>query len=151
MDLTELIDQQRPSYMQPMYGNSMPMGMGMYGLNGPTMQYGMNPNITIADQGKGKAREADFEAAFAQIAESLGPKEAQTSRIEEVDDTVAALEEALKNATLKAEEDGEYGTDFQKYIHHSNDSMTAITYLSLFQSVGPTTEFRSSTSERRHW
>lgn len=78
----------------------------------------MNANVTVSDQGKGKAREADFEAAFAQIAESFGPKEAQTSRIEEVDDTVATLEEALKNATLKGDEGGEFGTDFQKYVQN---------------------------------
>ncbi|KDR75164.1 hypothetical protein GALMADRAFT_249106 [Galerina marginata CBS 339.88] len=102
--------QQRQSYMSPMYGSSMP---GMYGMSAPSMNYGINANITVADQGKGKGREADFEAAFAQIVDSLGSAETQTSRIEEVDDGVTHIEEALKNASLKAEEDGE-GLDFQR-------------------------------------
>ncbi|KAF8973077.1 hypothetical protein BDZ97DRAFT_1900894 [Flammula alnicola] len=107
--------QQRPSYMGSMYGGSMPMGMYGMGMNAPSMQYGTAANFTAVDQGKGKAREADFEAAFAQIVESLGPAEAQSSRIEEVDDDITTIEEALKNASLKAgEEDGEHSLDFQK-------------------------------------
>ena len=86
--------------------------MAMYGLNSP-MQYGLNANFTAVDQGKGKAREADFEAAFAKIAESLGPEETQASRIEEVDATVTEIEEKLKNATLNAGQDEE-DLNFQK-------------------------------------
>ena len=72
----------------------------------------MNTNFTAVDQGKGKAREADFEAAFAKIAESMGPEQTQTSRIEEADERVAEIEERLKNATLNAED--EKDPDFQK-------------------------------------
>jgi len=96
--------------MLPMYAGSTPMAM--YGLNAP-MQYGMNANFTAIDQGKGKSREADFEAAFAKIAESMGPEETQTSRIEEADEMVAEIEEKLKNATLSAGED-EKGLNFQR-------------------------------------
>lgn len=108
---------QQRTYMQPMYGSSMPMGM--YGMNAPSMQYPMNSNFIVADQGKGKAREADFEAAFAQIVESLGTTESQTSRIEEVDDSVTEIQDALKNVSLKAGEvDGEQSSDFQKYVNY---------------------------------
>ncbi|KIM45315.1 hypothetical protein M413DRAFT_441996 [Hebeloma cylindrosporum] len=100
--------QQRSSFM-PMYAGSMPVAM--YGLSSP-MQYGINANFTAVDHGKGKAREADFEAAFAKIAESLGPEETQTSRIEEVDERVTEIEEKLKNATLNAGEDEDL--NFQK-------------------------------------
>ena len=78
--------------------------MAMYGLNS-AMQFGMNANFTAIDQGKGKSREADFEAAFAKIAESMGPEETQTSYIEEPDERVAEIEEKFKNATLNTGED----------------------------------------------
>ncbi|TFK44351.1 hypothetical protein BDQ12DRAFT_593404 [Crucibulum laeve] len=108
--------QQQPSFMtSPMYGSSM--SMGMYGMNNPGMFYGMNGGIETMDQkGKGKSKEADFEAAFAQIAASLSPAQEQvsSSRIVEVEDGVTDLEDALKNTTLGEEPDAEYGTDFKK-------------------------------------
>jgi len=92
------------------------MPMGMYGVN-PTVQYGVHASFNQQlDQGKGKGKQVDFEAAFAQIAESFGPAETQTSRIEEVDDSIANIEEALKNASLKAETE-ESGMDFQKSVN----------------------------------
>lgn len=88
-----------------MYGNSMPM----YGLSSG-MFHGMNPNTTIADQGKGKGkgREADFEAAFAQVAASLQ----ETSRIEEVKDDAEGLKDAMEKANIQEETGTE--ADFQK-------------------------------------
>lgn len=88
--------------------------MGIYATMSPAMQYGNNLNLSILDQDKGKGREADFEAAFAQVAASLGPIEAQTSRVEELDDSVAVVEDALKSVSLNSEEE-EKGTDFTKY------------------------------------
>ncbi|KXN91001.1 Dihydroxy-acid dehydratase [Leucoagaricus sp. SymC.cos] len=103
--------QQRNSYMPSMgmYGNSLPM----YGMPSG-MFYGMNPNITIADQGKGKGkgREADFEAAFAQVAASL-QNQSSTSRIEEVKDDVEALNEAMEKTKLD-QEASEAETEFGK-------------------------------------
>lgn len=90
------------------------MPMAMYGLNSP-MQYGINANFTAVDQGKGKAREADFEAAFAKIVESMGPEETQTSHIEEVDEGLAGIEEKLKSATLNSGE-VEEDVNFQRYF-----------------------------------
>lgn len=114
-------DQQGPSYIPPIgaYGN--PMSMGMYGMNmNSSMYQGVNAGYDIsADQskGKGKSREADFEAAFAQVAASLSSAQAETSRIVEVEDGVNDIEEALKNASLKSGEgQAEYGTDFKKWV-----------------------------------
>lgn len=89
------------------------MPMGMYAMGAPTMQYGRNTNFSIVNQGKGKGREADFEAAFAQVAASLDPMETQTARIEEVNDSMADIEDALKNVSLNPEE--AEGVDFKKY------------------------------------
>ncbi|KAG5647025.1 hypothetical protein DXG03_001395 [Asterophora parasitica] len=91
--------QQRPAYMNPMgsYGPSMPIGM-YSGFN--NMYTGMN--ITISDgKGKGKAKEVDFEAAFAQVAASLTPAQETTSGIVEVEDGVTGLEDAMKEASLE--------------------------------------------------
>ena len=79
----------------------------------PTIQYGSNPNFNIVNQGKGKGREADFEAAFAQVAASLSPI-AQTSQVEEVDDSIANIEETLKNVSFKPEVE-EDETSFCRY------------------------------------
>ncbi|KAF6763080.1 peroxisome targeting signal receptor [Ephemerocybe angulata] len=86
--------QPRASYMPSMnmYGSSMPFRNG---------------------KGKGKSREADFEAAFAQIAESLTSAQAESSK--EVEDQLSNLEEALKNASLDSKEGGLAGIGFQSY------------------------------------
>ena len=87
--------------------------MGMYATRPPAIQYGSNSNFSI-NQGKGKGREADFEAVFAQVAASLGPIEAQTSRVESVDNSVADIEDALKKTSLHSEEEDDE-THFRKY------------------------------------
>ncbi|KAJ7581007.1 hypothetical protein C8J56DRAFT_793879 [Mycena floridula] len=84
---------QRPYYNGTLsYSRGMGMGMGM-GMP-PTMY----PGLLDQGKGKGKSREADFEAAFAQVAASL-----ETPRIVEVQDGVSELEEALKNTDLDAD------------------------------------------------
>jgi peroxin-5 len=89
-----------------MYGNSMPM----YGMS--RGMFGMTPNLAISDQGKGKgkSREADFEAAFAQVTASL--QETSISRIEEVKDDVEGLNETIEKINFQEETDTE--ADFQK-------------------------------------
>lgn len=72
--------------MTPMYSSAMSMGQYGMGMNMPSMNYGMS-----VVQGKGKAREVDFEAAFAQFAE----QQPQTSKIEEVS-TDAQLNEIVR-------------------------------------------------------
>ncbi|KAJ7902009.1 hypothetical protein B0H14DRAFT_2669494 [Mycena olivaceomarginata] len=87
--------QQRPSYMSSIgqYGNPMGMGMSM-GMYGPTMANQFPAQIN----GKGKSREADFEAAFAQIV--AAQTQPETSRIQEVEDGATGLEETLEKTQL---------------------------------------------------
>lgn len=69
----------------------------------------MGPNLyqenywATLDQvkGKGKSRDVDFEAAFAQVAASLPPSQTETQKIVEVDNEVASIAETLENATLE--------------------------------------------------
>jgi peroxin-5 len=99
--------------------------MGIYGMNmGPNIFGGLNSNYNVASnqgKGKGKTRDADFEAAFAQVAASLPPVQAETSRIVEVDSGVTDIEAALRSTTLEAVQDlvqdggsTEHGPDFQR-------------------------------------
>ncbi|KAJ7163573.1 hypothetical protein C8R43DRAFT_990111 [Mycena crocata] len=85
--------QQRPTYMSSL-GQFNTMSMGMYGPGMAQQAFPMQMN------GKGKSREADFEAAFAQIAAAHPQTQTETARIEEVDDGVAQLGEALDKAKL---------------------------------------------------
>ncbi|KAG6903062.1 hypothetical protein C0995_006249 [Termitomyces sp. Mi166 len=100
--------QQRTTYMNPIgsYGSSLPMAMN-FGFN-------MQPSLNVPDtigKGKGKAREVDFEAAFAQVAASLSPAQEIASGIVEVSDDVTELEDAMKAASL---ETSAAGTDFKQ-------------------------------------
>ncbi|KAF5380594.1 hypothetical protein D9615_004619 [Tricholomella constricta] len=99
--------QQRPSYMSSMgsYGTSMPMGM----YSGFNMYPGMNATMS---EGKGKAKQVDFEAAFAQVAASLTPAQETISRIVEVEDGVTEIEDAVRGVSLDTTE--EDSTDFKK-------------------------------------
>ncbi|TEB30303.1 peroxisome targeting signal receptor [Coprinellus micaceus] len=107
--------QSRNTYMPSMNVYTAPMGTGMYG--GMGMQYGYNPGLQISDKGKGKSREADFEAAFAQVAESLSSQTQSKS-----EDDVERLEEVLKNATLEQKEELKAAwEDMQKSELPSND------------------------------
>lgn len=81
-----------------MYGTSM----GLYGNMGQPVFQGFNaiPLSADASKGKGKAREADYEAAFAQYAASLQNQSESTSRIVELDDNAVTLEQAMENVNL---------------------------------------------------
>ena len=70
----------------------------------------MNMNTTSLDKGKGKGREIDFEAAFAEVAQNMGPSEAETARIVELDDT-ANLEEAMSRVAV--DDPSPMGADFK--------------------------------------
>ncbi|KAF9501922.1 peroxisome targeting signal receptor [Pleurotus eryngii] len=118
-NMTSLNDGQQRSYPSSfgMYGGAMPARM--YGIG---MGSSMMPNYQgmqeIPAQGKGKAREADFEAAFAQAAESMFTQAESSARIVEVDADVASVEEALKGATLEDKEE----SDFKRVWDHLQDS-----------------------------
>ncbi|KAF8070667.1 hypothetical protein FPV67DRAFT_1035722 [Lyophyllum atratum] len=109
---------QRQSYMPQMgsYGTAMPAGM----YSGFNSYQAMN-SITVSDaKGKGKAKEVDFEAAFAQVAASLSSAQETTSGIVEVENSVSGLEDAMKGASLDSIE--EVGTDFKKVWENLQDS-----------------------------
>ncbi|KAG1862864.1 hypothetical protein C8R48DRAFT_708697 [Suillus tomentosus] len=102
-----------------MYGTSM----GLYGNMGQPFFQGFNATPLSADasKGKGKAREADYEAAFAQYAASLQNQSESTSRIVELDDNAATLEQAMENVKLG---DAELKTngDFKDVWDHLQNS-----------------------------
>ena len=82
-----------------------PMPMGMYGMNMNSNMYQGNYSI-LPEQGKrkGKLKEADFEAAFAQAAASFSPVPADESpAIMEVDDNVTDVEQTSKSTTLEGD------------------------------------------------
>ncbi|KAF5393344.1 hypothetical protein D9757_000793 [Collybiopsis confluens] len=82
---------------------------GMF-MAGPPLMQNFSASIADLGKGKGKAREADFEAAFAQVAASF-PQESGTSRIIEVEHGVTDIDEALKSTRLQ---DSTAGTDFRR-------------------------------------
>ncbi|KIK67167.1 hypothetical protein GYMLUDRAFT_69359 [Collybiopsis luxurians FD-317 M1] len=110
---------QTASYMPQtgMYGNYMPRP-NMF-MAGPPLMQNYSAPITDLGKGKGKSREADFEAAFAQAAASIPPQESTSSRIVEVDDGVTDLDEAFKSTTLQ---DPVAGADFRRVWDHLQNS-----------------------------
>ena len=91
---------------------------GMYGGMGQGMMYpmGMASNsVQISDKGKGKSREIDFDAAFAEFDHMLGPSPQEMARIEELDDT-ADLAEAMQRASMREASErsqDQAGTEFE--------------------------------------
>jgi len=129
-----------------MHGGTMPVTM--YGANN-VAHHGLNANFNVVEgKGKGKSREADFEAAFAQIAASLTPAQAEVSGLAEVEDGVTDIEESLKNVSLDvSESDVERGTDFQKCANSTLSLLhRGLLYL---QGLGSAAEVRIATSEGR--
>jgi hypothetical protein len=112
------------------------------------MFYGTNGNFNIMDQGKGKgkSREADFEAAFAQITASL---QEQTSRIEEVKDDVDGITSNIERTKLDDEKVSESETGFKKYVNTFLGSCENV-QLAIFKSLGRATNIRTPTSTRRY-
>ncbi len=105
--------QQQRNYVTQIHGNSMPMPVGAFGMATPSTQYLNYPGVVSS---KGKAKEIDFEAAFAQLDQSISSPQHQSSGIEDVDDTTQQVQEALVNTALQGEEDHEdHEQDFQTY------------------------------------
>ncbi|PCH43430.1 TPR-like protein, partial [Wolfiporia cocos MD-104 SS10] len=115
---------QRGDYVRSPY-----MSTGFYGgMAGGMMYQGMNTMGApqILDSGKGKGKEIDFEAAFAQAAASFS-EQGSSGRIVEVSDDVNSLADTLQETQIKEQEikeaSPEYGTDFQKVwgnLQHSD-------------------------------
>jgi membrane-bound ClpP family serine protease len=124
------------------------MPVTVYGANN-IAHHRLNANFNVVEsKGKGKSREADFEAAFAQIAASLTPAQAEVSGLVEIDDAVTDIEELLKNVSLNvSESDVERGTDFQKCATSTLSLLhRGLLYL---QGLGSAAEVRIATSEGR--
>ncbi|KAH8107237.1 peroxisome targeting signal receptor [Cristinia sonorae] len=106
---------QQSMAQQPNFYQSSYMGSRMYG-GIPMNMFStpMNMTTTAVDKGKGKSREIDFEAAFAEVTQSLGPSEAEMARIVELDDT-ADLQEAMSGVSLESIVDSQppVGADFK--------------------------------------
>ncbi|KAJ4483185.1 hypothetical protein J3R30DRAFT_1742688 [Lentinula aciculospora] len=111
--------QQMPSYMPVgMYGDYMPRN-NLFAMGGPPLMQTHTPLIADLGKGKGKSREADFEAAFAQIAASFPSQETTASRIVEVDDGVTDIGDGLKSTTLQ---DHTTEPDFRRVWDHLQNS-----------------------------
>ncbi|KAF9070108.1 hypothetical protein BDP27DRAFT_1324300 [Rhodocollybia butyracea] len=110
--------QQTPAYMPQagMYGNYMPHSTMFMGQGGAPLMQGYAAPAMDSAKGKGKSREADFEAAFSQAASFITPQE---SRIVEVEDGVTDIEEVFKSATL---EEPVAGPDFKRVWDHLQNS-----------------------------
>lgn len=104
-----------------MYGTPM----GLYGNVGQPFFQGFNaaPLSIDASKGKGKAREADYEAAFAQYAASLQNQQESTSRIVELDDNTATLDQAMENIKLGDSELKTNGDFKDAWDHLQNSDM----------------------------
>jgi peroxin-5 len=84
---------------------------------GPSFFQGFDatpPIVADTSKGKGKAREADFEAAFAQVAASLQNQQQSTSSIVELNDTAASLEQAMEN--VKLGDPNTTNADFKEFV-----------------------------------
>ncbi|KAF9263373.1 TPR-like protein [Marasmius fiardii PR-910] len=88
---------------------------------GPAMMQNYSSQFMM-DKGKGKSREADFEAAFDHYAASLTPieKVSEKSRIVELPDGVNDIQEALKATHLEG--GGVLSDDFHKVWDHLQNS-----------------------------
>ncbi|KAF9227363.1 TPR-like protein [Gyrodon lividus] len=77
------------------YNHSVPMNMYGSNLGTPAFYQGLGPTLyTVSDKGKGKARDADFEAAFVQAVASLRITDTGSSaRITQLDDSSVAAEQ----------------------------------------------------------
>lgn len=113
---------QRPDYSQTSY-----MSQGLYsgGMARP-MMYGSSFNaygnpLQALDKGKGKGKEIDFEAAFAEATASLTSNQAGGARIVEVGDDVSNVTESLQSASLDQRQDEaeepSMGSDFQTLVY----------------------------------
>lgn len=87
--------------MSSMYANSMPPQNYFRGLE--------QPSAVEQRKGKGKMKEEDFEAAFAQVVASMDNAPLQSARVDEVDE----VGEKLAESSLDEE-----ASDFKQYACH---------------------------------
>lgn len=82
-----------------LYGGSIP-----YGMLGSSVNASLDPLQGI-DKGKGKSKEIDFDAAFAQAAASVISTQTENARIVEVDESISNLADSLQDTRLEGEPD----------------------------------------------
>ncbi|KAG6335580.1 hypothetical protein ID866_3520 [Astraeus odoratus] len=78
---------------------AMPMNMHGQTLSTPPLFQGFNLSAQLSDSGKGKAREADFETAFANVMASINISSESSARIVELSDTTTTQENSNVNAS----------------------------------------------------
>ncbi|GBE81169.1 Peroxisomal targeting signal receptor [Sparassis crispa] len=107
---------QRPFMDSNMYGGSM--SFGMYNPNMPFLQSN--------DNGKGKGREFDLEAAFAQLDASFATAQTEGARIVEVDDVVSEPSESTLPQDLQETDNTsvKHNTDFNSVWDELQKSRT---------------------------
>lgn len=138
-------DQQNPYIpSQQYYQPSMPMGM--YDNAGLGQQFNPIQDIPVG-KGKGRLREEDFEAAFAEVAASMTTNSvAETARIVEVpvsatDMLEAAMHNVSVDDTEKLDSSVRYGTDFQTYVivlmRHRNTLLNHKTEYGIISRIHP--------------
>jgi hypothetical protein len=123
-------------------------GMGMAGSMYP--QFAPTAAATLQqDKGKGKSRDADFEAAFAQVAASL-PQAQATAHIVEVTDEekVDEVAESLRKSTLEDAQDDV--PDFKEWVRKPIDINRACLTGSCTES-GTRSKPLTSPRPRRIW
>ena len=106
--LTNTTNPHRPSFMTSVGMNRQLAPMAMYDMNPPLGLYQGNyvNNAVLEGKGKGKQREVDFEAAFAQAVASLSPSQTGASTEDEVDDVTEALNDTSLHLPDSKTEDG---------------------------------------------
>lgn len=103
---TQTTSPHRPSFMTSVGINGQLVPMGMYGMNPPPSLYQGNYLNNTIFEGKGKQREVDFEAAFAQAAASLSPAQTDASTEDDVADITNALDITSLHLPDSESEDG---------------------------------------------
>ena len=112
---TQVPNFRQQSYMSPqLYGS---MGQGFM----HPMNFAAGP-VQVSAKGKGKAREIDFDAAFAELDQALGPSPQEMAKIEEWDD-VADLNEVMERARIQDLKGPEaVSSDFTECVDHRKNS-----------------------------
>ncbi|EPQ57198.1 TPR-like protein [Gloeophyllum trabeum ATCC 11539] len=111
--------EQRSYMSNGMYGG--PSQLGMYGMNYGTMYnefpgYGLGtPPVMEQDKGKGKSREVDFDAAFAEATASLSSMNVGEERTVSVTEVPETRTEEQAKGKVGDTETKEFDSDFRSY------------------------------------
>lgn len=105
-----------PTYLAEFFNHPMTMRMRSQDLGVTSFFQGFNPAFQLPNSGKGKAREADFEAAFANAMASLNMNSENIARIVELPDNITIQENNdAKTSSNNAESVSSYDPSVQHY------------------------------------